>query len=227
MREAAREGAGRRSGAGSGQDRRRWKPHTGHVATPRSGSSSRKLAQPLVEQKKRPAVATRRRRRRIEAARELRLVVVARVSTIDGSLLGLPGHPGPRHRPGARSALTIRDGDRSGDGFVRRSAREPLLSFDLRRRLVYRCVECGWGRANCQQAGGHATMGIVARSSSIGRFSPGRAPRSGPVRRPAQDGGGAGRARAWTLRPGSRPGSGHVRRPSPRAVDRCACATAG
>jgi len=52
----------------------------GHVATPVAGSTTRKLGQPLVLQKRRPllAVDVRRRMRRMELARPTTVVVVER-----------------------------------------------------------------------------------------------------------------------------------------------------
>jgi hypothetical protein len=60
---------------------RRVKPQIAQVATPVVGSTSRKLGQPLVPQKRRePLVAAevRRRMRRMELARPAKVVVVER-----------------------------------------------------------------------------------------------------------------------------------------------------
>jgi hypothetical protein len=59
---------------------RRLKPQTGQVATPETGSSARKLAQPLVEQNRRLWLA--RRIRRAELARVAR-PPVARIARVD------------------------------------------------------------------------------------------------------------------------------------------------
>jgi hypothetical protein len=54
----------------------------GHVATPVAGSTSRKLAQPLVRQYGRFDCMVRRRMRRMELARPARDAVVVRVNTL-------------------------------------------------------------------------------------------------------------------------------------------------
>ena len=87
-----------------GQWVRRVKPQMLHVATPVVGSTSRKLGQPLVPQKRREPVLTvevRRRMRRMEEARPAKVVVVERdimVALTLGAFWRATGDfmPGPR-----------------------------------------------------------------------------------------------------------------------------------
>ena len=67
--------------SGAAQCVRRVKPQIAQVATPVVGSTSRKLGQPLVPQKRREplmAAEVRRRMRRMELARPAKLVVAER-----------------------------------------------------------------------------------------------------------------------------------------------------
>jgi hypothetical protein len=107
----------RRSPAGAGpcavgQSSRRWKPQTGQVATPRSTSSSRKLAQPFVLQKSRWLVALRRRSRRMEADRPTTVLWNVRVS-MGCSMSFVPRSVG---RFGPRTAVLVARRRVRGDG---------------------------------------------------------------------------------------------------------------
>jgi hypothetical protein len=103
----ASDGEGFRTWLGPGQLVLRTYPQMAQVARPVSGSSSRKLGQPLVPQKKRGAAFARRRIRRIADARPVTDDVVVRVIMLCLSVLS--GAPSSRYRrsaarPGSRSS---------------------------------------------------------------------------------------------------------------------------
>jgi hypothetical protein len=79
----------------AGQCVRRVKPQIAQVATPVVGSTSRKLGQPLVPQKRREpplAAEVRRRMRRMELARPAKVVVAER-DIMEWILVLLSGAP--------------------------------------------------------------------------------------------------------------------------------------
>src|SRR6188472_2621313 len=85
-------------------------PHTWHVATPDVGSTSRKLAQPLVRQNGREgdwAATARRRRRRMELARPA-YVEVAERDIMGFLVLSFFLARRRRGRPGLRPSIVFR-----------------------------------------------------------------------------------------------------------------------
>ena len=166
---------------------RRWSPQIAQVATPVDGSSRRRVAHPLVEQKRGWAAAARRRRRRMAWARIGALAAVDRESIEEITLVvdrsNEPGKVG-------RSGLV--------DGLARRGSKgSDALTCDAARALTSR----GSPRTSVLSNGQRSRRLSAARilpPAALGQADGGRA-RLAPLGRPRWSGAARIRRGTWRI----------------------------